>query len=385
MRPCPNCGAPANEGQSFCTICGFALNPSPSSVPASPKPRSAGPQIAIYIAMLGIATLASLTFAILGPVDRLIVLVITFVCLYVAVRAAYSLAASKALQDSQRWPWAIAVMGALLAVPASILLEVLMGGLTANVPSFLAESATLPGLWEEASKPLGILIVALTVPGFLRRKKRVFGLGIAAGLTFGIVESVFYVINGASPFLRILSVSGHSMWSAIVAVGIALAVPKISSQPGSSIEKLRGLLSAPTLTPFVLAFSLHELWDLGSGFGFLLSLPLTIVVFVGMYRYLPADLEEFRFGGPTSFVSGIFRSLRSPPPVVPSQVYPGGWAGPSTPSLSGSFAAAAPAPPYPPPPPYAPVILPNCATCGRPATYVREYNRYYCYTCARYI
>jgi predicted lipid-binding transport protein (Tim44 family) len=50
--------------------------------------------------------------------------------------------------------------------------------------------------------------------------------------------------------------------------------------------------------------------------------------------------------------------------------------------------ATAPAPMAPPPPPAAPVAapaVPNCANCGQPTTYIAQYGRYYCYSCARYV
>jgi len=43
-----------------------------------------------------------------------------------------------------------------------------------------------------------------------------------------------------------------------------------------------------------------------------------------------------------------------------------------------------------PPPPAAPVAgaaaaPPFCPTCGKPTTFVPQYNRYYCYTCNKYV
>ncbi len=52
-----------------------------------------------------------------------------------------------------------------------------------------------------------------------------------------------------------------------------------------------------------------------------------------------------------------------------------------------------PSPPYQVPPPQAPPPMatpaappvPNCTTCGRPATYIAQYGRYYCYNCSQYV
>lgn len=68
------------------------------------------------------------------------------------------------------------------------------------------------------------------------------------------------------------------------------------------------------------------------------------------------------------------------------------------PMTAGVAAAAAPvaptmvaapvAPAAPAPPPAAPAAAPPtpaCASCGKPTTYIAQYGRYYCYSCARYV
>jgi hypothetical protein len=48
---------------------------------------------------------------------------------------------------------------------------------------------------------------------------------------------------------------------------------------------------------------------------------------------------------------------------------------------------AQPSPPYQPPyqaPPAAPAVQ-ICPTCGKPATYIQQYNRWYCYSCRKYL
>ncbi len=46
---------------------------------------------------------------------------------------------------------------------------------------------------------------------------------------------------------------------------------------------------------------------------------------------------------------------------------------------------ARPAPPPPPPGAPASGAPPNCPTCSNPTTWIREYNRFYCYRCSRYV
>ena len=65
------------------------------------------------------------------------------------------------------------------------------------------------------------------------------------------------------------------------------------------------------------------------------------------------------------------RPRPTPPVVAPSASVPA----PTT---------MAPAPPPPPPPLGNMPAPPNCPNCGKPTTYVAQYGRYYCFSCARY-
>ncbi|MCL4324236.1 MAG: hypothetical protein M1144_02070 [Candidatus Thermoplasmatota archaeon] len=47
--------------------------------------------------------------------------------------------------------------------------------------------------------------------------------------------------------------------------------------------------------------------------------------------------------------------------------------------------AAAPAPAAAPAQAPAAGGVPTCKTCGKPATFVAQYNRYYCYNCKQYV
>lgn len=60
----------------------------------------------------------------------------------------------------------------------------------------------------------------------------------------------------------------------------------------------------------------------------------------------------------------------------------------STAAPAAVAAAAAPTAAAPSPPPAAPVAAPAtpvCSNCGQPTTYIPQYGRYYCYSCARYV
>jgi len=41
-------------------------------------------------------------------------------------------------------------------------------------------------------------------------------------------------------------------------------------------------------------------------------------------------------------------------------------------------------PPPPPPPPPPPQAAQTCPTCGKPLTFIQQYNRWYCYNCKKY-
>lgn len=78
---------------------------------------------------------------------------------------------------------------------------------------------------------------------------------------------------------------------------------------------------------------------------------------------------------------------------MPPQGYPGAPIAPSMPYAAQPMAPMAPAAPYAAQPmaPMAPAAAPvapgavMCPKCGKPATFVPQYNRYYCYTDQQYV
>lgn len=81
----------------------------------------------------------------------------------------------------------------------------------------------------------------------------------------------------------------------------------------------------------------------------------------------------------------------SPAPSTPPQPQPSSTAPPTTPAQDTAAAASAPATTAPTgappasPSPTQPGLVVNCRTCGRPTTYIPQYSRYYCYSCAQYV
>lgn len=73
--------------------------------------------------------------------------------------------------------------------------------------------------------------------------------------------------------------------------------------------------------------------------------------------------------------------------AAPPPAYGGGYGYAAPPAAAPPAAAPPAAPPAAPAPPPAPTAqaAPTCPKCGRPATFVAQYNRYYCYSCSQYV
>ncbi len=80
----------------------------------------------------------------------------------------------------------------------------------------------------------------------------------------------------------------------------------------------------------------------------------------------------------------IYYFTREKVPVQEMQTY-------ATPAPAQPMAyQSSPPPSYSPPPAAAPpaatpAAAPNCPRCGKPATFVPQYGRHYCYTCQQYV
>ena len=77
-------------------------------------------------------------------------------------------------------------------------------------------------------------------------------------------------------------------------------------------------------------------------------------------------------------------SLRAPPAPYASAAPPYGYGAPPAPGpgapASPGYGTSPPVAPPPPPPLPAQPVPPPCPRCGRAATYLPQYGRYYCYT-----
>jgi hypothetical protein len=90
-----------------------------------------------------------------------------------------------------------------------------------------------------------------------------------------------------------------------------------------------------------------------------------------LLAYLRLDEAMHESTGPFGYAAPSY------PGTYPAGPAPGAYA-PAPPPSSPTT----PQPPLPPPPP---PPGPVCPTCGQPATFIPQYNRYYCYHCQRYL
>lgn len=108
-------------------------------------------------------------------------------------------------------------------------------------------------------------------------------------------------------------------------------------------------------------------------FGVLVGILLLIAYF---------KLEEVQRSGAAMIPGATGPMASAPAYAAPS------YGGPaySPPTAPAPSAPAPPAvPPPPPASPAAPPQIPNCPRCGRPATWIPQYNRWYCYADSQYL
>ncbi|MCI4363924.1 MAG: hypothetical protein L3K13_06455 [Thermoplasmata archaeon] len=108
-----------------------------------------------------------------------------------------------------------------------------------------------------------------------------------------------------------------------------------------------------------------------------LSIITAILLLIAWIKLGDAVNESRMSGAGGPYASGMVQPYGAPPPPYPA------------PAPSPFVAAPAPSAPVYAPPPQAPVpaapMAPNCPRCGKPAMWIPQYQRYYCYTDAQYI
>lgn len=248
-------------------------------------------------------------------------------------------------------------------------------------------------LTEEPSKALGMLIVALFLWRVIPNRRYGAALGAAAGLGFGIAESIVYIYNLASVgflpaelFLTRLFVTPiiHSLFSAFVGIGVFVLVAKLAIRK-NFLESLWGL----PLLFLLIGIVNHMVWN---GIALLpitsylaiifLDLVITFPIFAVVLRdFLGGHFNFQHFFEPLPKLSFLYPKALPPPPPPPTyspSTLPPSYVHPSYPSeitsTSPSQATAHPT-----------LATPTCTICGQHLTYIQQHRRWYCYRCQKYV
>jgi len=212
-----------------------------------------------------------------------------------------------------------------------------------------AMTIVMAPLTEEPSKALAMLIVAVFVWKVVPNRRYGAVLGAAAGLGFGVVESILYLFNIAASGLpsellviRILITPlMHPLWSAFVGIGVFAIMAK--RQASGDVSKTS--LTLPLLFLLV-GMANHMVWNAiatipDAGYW---SIAVDAIIIFPIFAIILRDFLGGRFNFQRFFESSPEQSRY---PIT--------------------------APPPPPSPP-----VPICPSCGQSLRFVQQYQRWYC-------
>jgi pSer/pThr/pTyr-binding forkhead associated (FHA) protein len=181
--------------------------------------------------------------------------------------------------------------GSRLEQVSIVYLAALVGGILATIIIVLPLEVlfdvppALVGIIEEPAKLIGLLLIALFLPDWLRSKKTCAVAGALAGLGFAFAENLWYylgfiAIHQFNPVLiygrTALSLPFHVLVSAIAGMGVLY----IAAKGRRGVTTFLGLL--------VVAIVLHGLWNSGQiVVWFLLMLVIDLAAFAVIYATLP--------------------------------------------------------------------------------------------------
>lgn len=137
-----------------------------------------------------------------------------------------------------------------------------------TLENFITNANPFPAIVEEPAKQFGLIYLALIAPAMLSGKKQAIRLGAIAGLTFGILESIRdWMIFGFNWQLfagrLFLSVPGHVLWSAVVAIGTAIVAKNLirnANQKRDIRAFLRTSLTSGAYAFLLYGIFMHSLW-----------------------------------------------------------------------------------------------------------------------------
>jgi len=247
-------------------------------------------------------------------------------------------------------------------------------------------------LTEEPSKALGMLIVALFLWRIIPNRRYGAALGAAAGLGFGIAESIVYIYNLASVgflsaglFLTRLFVTPtvHLLFSAFVGIGVFVLVAQMAIRK-NFLESLWGL----PLLFLLIGMINHIVWNsiaLLPTTSYLaiifLDLVITFPIFAVVLRdFLGGHFNFQHFFEPLPEPSFLYPRVLPPPPPppYPPPTLPQPYTYPSSPSeITSTSPLQATTHPN--------LATPTCTICRQPLTYIQQHRRWYCYRCQKYV
>ncbi len=216
--------------------------------------------------------------------------------------------------------------GMLMAFIVALPLNTLIGR---GVAPELVAPVVAP-LIEEPTKVLGIVFLVILYPAAIATKTRGMVLGAMSGLGFGFLESVFYVLQGADPFIRVWTIFSHMIWSSIVGIGLAYVATKDFDRSSFSIG-LGGFfgraLSAGFLVFLVTSMLFHGLHNAAGTFiwgdaSLVVVIIMDLIALFVLFRYRATLPENLKGVDVVSVALGKFAMRPTPSGPAPSESSP---------------------------------------------------------------
>lgn len=209
------------------------------------------------------------------------------------------------------------IMAFIVALPLSILIT--RG--TGATPG-IAATVVAP-IVEEPTKVLGVVFLAMMFPAAVATKTRGMILGMMGGLGFGFLESVFYVLQGANVFVRIMIIFFHMIWSGIVGIGIAFVASREFDRSSIKVA-LEGFISNALTMGFLIflvtGMIFHGMSNAAASYvagdlAIAVVILIGLIAFIALYwfhRNMPDDLKPLR----SNDILGYAIRGRPPAPVA---------------------------------------------------------------------
>lgn len=213
------------------------------------------------------------------------------------------------------------VLAALVGLGLSMLVQLAL----LPMAGIVAMTVFFAPLTEEPFKALGMIIVAYLMWKSVPNRRYGAALGAAAGLGFGVAESILYVIGlaaanagGGLILVRIIVTPlMHPLWSAFVGIGVFTLAFQRSNQPGFSNRA--GFLP---LLFLLIGMGNHLIWNglsiglAGLGLGaIVVNIVLVFPLFAFMLRdFLGGHFNFQNFYEPLEKSSTALPDIPPPPP-----------------------------------------------------------------------